>query len=72
MSAPELVPVDSSSIAAVGYDPATRVLHVRFVSGRAYLYHDVPPSTYAALLRAESKGAYFNREVRDAFRFTRR
>ena len=71
MPAPPLVPVDSSSLAAVGYDPETQVLHVRFVSGRAYLYHDVPPSTHAALLDAESKGAYFNREIRDAFRFTR-
>ena len=70
MTAPQLAPVESSSIAAIGYNPAERALWVQFVTGRTYRYHDVPRETYEEFLRAESKGRYFNREIRDAFAFT--
>jgi hypothetical protein len=68
---PRLEPVASSSIAAVGYDAAAQILHVRFVSGQAYLYHGVPGQVHAHLLAAESKGAYFNRAIRDVYPFQR-
>jgi hypothetical protein len=70
MTAPRLAPVDSSSIAAIGYSATERALWVQFVSGRTYRYSDVPQATYEELLRAESKGRYFNREIRNAYAFT--
>lgn len=39
-----LVPVVSSNLAAVGYDPAERTLYVAFKSGALYAYDDVPPT----------------------------
>lgn len=71
MEGPTLVSVDSSSIAAVGYDATRRRLYIDFVGGHTYTYHDVPPETHAALLRANSKGGYFNREIRNAYAYTR-
>lgn len=65
------VSVDSSSLASVGYDQGLEVLEVAFKSGAVYRYEDVPGLLYDGLLSADSKGAFFNRRVRDLFRFQR-
>ena len=62
-----LVSVESSSIAAVGYDAARRELTVRFVGGGVYVYSGVPARTHRELVEAESIGGYFNREIRNAY-----
>jgi len=56
--------VESSVIGAVGY---SRVLEIRFESGRIYQYYDVPEIVYEGMLSAESKGQYFNRHIRGKF-----
>jgi hypothetical protein len=38
----ELIPVDSSMIRAVGYDPKTKTLEVLYNSGKTYQYYDFP------------------------------
>ena len=54
--------VDSSSIAAIGYEAATRQLEIEFrEGGDVYRYFDVPGEEYAAFMAAESKGTYLNR-----------
>ena len=63
--------VDSSAIRAVEYDAATERLAVGFVSGAAYIYAGVTAETYAALLAAPSKGAFFVEHIRDAHPFER-
>lgn len=59
--------VDSSAIASVGYDAATAVLEVEFVSGEVYRYFAVPPSVHRALIGAESVGRHFVAHVRDIY-----
>jgi hypothetical protein len=59
----DLKAVDSSMIAAAGYDAATSTLVVLFNTGRAYEYYGVPPETYEALLAADSKGQYMNANI---------
>lgn len=59
--------VSSSAIDRVRYDAQRRELAVTFRSGRVYVYADVPEETYAALLAADSKGAFFNAAIRDVF-----
>lgn len=55
------VPLDSSSIASIGYAPQDRVLELEFrESGQVYRYFDVPAEEYAAFLAADSKGTYLN------------
>ena len=41
-------PVDSSSIATVGYDPASRTLEIEFRDGDVYQYFNVPAGISAA------------------------
>jgi len=62
----------SSVIRRWDYDAAEQRLDVEFVTGRLYSYHDVPARIVAEMRAAPSKGSYFNREIRDHFRFTRR
>ena len=44
--------VESSSIAAVGYDLADSTLEVEFRSGAVYLYSGVPKPVFDALMAA--------------------
>ena len=62
----ELISVSSSAIRAVGYDGST--LTVLFVSGRIYDHPGVPYSVYDGLMRASSKGAFYNRYVRGKYK----
>lgn len=64
------VPIDSSAIASLGYEPAERLLEVRFTSGRRYRYFEVPPGVVRRLLGAESHGRAFNALVRDRYAYT--
>jgi hypothetical protein len=63
--------VESTTMRSVGYDGTSQVLEVEFQTGTVYQYLDVPAAVHDELLEAESKGEYFNREIRDAFRFVR-
>ena len=46
-------PVASSDISAVGYDSASKLMHIRFHSeNRLYSYSNVPESIYAGLMAA--------------------
>ncbi|UWU90351.1 KTSC domain-containing protein [Bradyrhizobium sp. CB1015] len=49
------------------YAPEKRELKVTFVSGRLYVYEDVPPEVAAAFEDARAKGTFFNREIRDRY-----
>jgi hypothetical protein len=64
--------VDSTNLEAIGYDDATRELYIRFKNGTTYIYPDVPRDTYDQLSRADSKGSYFNRNIRTVFTNYRR
>jgi len=62
---PEMQPIESSSVAAIGYDAATSELHVRFRdSGVTYVYYGVEPSVFQAFLAADSKGRFVNTRLR--------
>jgi hypothetical protein len=59
----------SSVIRFFRYAPETRELKVTFVSGRLYVYEDVPPDVAAAFRDARSQGTFFNHEIRDRYVF---
>ena len=61
--------VTSEAIDQIEYDAPTRTLFVRFTSGEWYGYADVPSSEYAAFEAAESKGRYFQDNIRDRFAY---
>lgn len=62
---PTLVPVQSSNMAAVGYRDDELV--IEFKNGRRYVYSGVPREVYEGLMYAESKGRFFNENVRKAY-----
>lgn len=61
------VEVGSEVIAGIAYDDASRACEVRFANGRVYRYDGVPRSVFDWWMRAPSKGAFFNRKVRDVY-----
>lgn len=63
--------VDSSVLLSVGYDPARRILKVRFRNGLTYYYLDVSPASHRALLSAPSIGKYFNEVIKPTHRAVR-
>ena len=64
-------PVTSRNLVSVGYDPDTATLEVEFRRRRVYRYTQVSEDTYAALMRAESKGSHFHHHIRDRYPTTR-
>lgn len=64
---PDLTPVTSSNIAAIGYDPEAREMHVQFKSGGIWIYADVPPEAHEEFASAESVGKHFHAHVRSKF-----
>ena len=59
--------VESTTLAAVGYDEAQNALELEFRSGAIYHYFDVPVDVHEQLLKASSRGGYFNRVIRGRF-----
>lgn len=60
-----MVPVKSSAITQVGYDEQTSTLRILFRAGFAYEFYVVPRRVFEAFLEAESKGRFFDEELRD-------
>jgi hypothetical protein len=59
--------VESTTLATVAYDDTRDLLQLEFRSRAIYQYFGVPAAVHAALLRAPSKGSYFNRVIRGRF-----
>lgn len=59
--------VVSSELQSVGFDEAASILQVKFQNGRVYRYQGVPQSVFENLLRADSKGRFFNAQIRDRY-----
>ena len=59
----------STVIRRFDYAPDRRELTVEFVTGRRYLYLDVPPEAVDEFRLAFSKGTYFNRQIRDNYSY---
>jgi hypothetical protein len=62
--------LDSSVLAAAAY-AMDGTLELQFRSGAIYLYFAIPPAVFEQLIAAASKGAYFNRNIRNRFRYQR-
>ena len=61
---PEMKNVDSSNIAAIGYDHELSELFVQYKNGMTYKYKEVPTNIYESFLKAKSKGKFMNEEVK--------
>ncbi len=61
--------VESDVIHAIGYDPEIHLLEIIFNDGHIYQYRGVPPEVYDGLKGAESKGRYFQENIRGEFQY---
>lgn len=59
----------STVIRRFDYSPERRELMVEFVTGRRYVYLEVPEDEARSLRGAFAKGRYFNSKIRDRYRF---
>ena len=63
------IPVDSSNIAAVGYDKEAHLLEIEFHHGAIYRYSDVPEKVFEELMSSPSMGSYFMNEIKSKFKY---
>lgn len=64
-------PVDSSNVAAIGYDLDSATLEVEFHNGSVYQYFDVPAVVHAEFMQAESPGRFLHAQIRGVYRYAR-
>jgi hypothetical protein len=57
----------STVIRRFDYAPERRELTIEFVTGRRYVYCDVPEEEVRAMRSAYAKGIYFNRHIRGRY-----
>jgi hypothetical protein len=67
----ERTPVSSSNIGAIGYEAETQILEIEFINGRVYQYSGVSIDEYEAMMNADSKGKYFNANIKNRYPFTK-
>lgn len=63
--------VESTAIHEIDYDEARAKLLVRFVSGEQYVYVGVPGEVHRSFVHADSKGRFFQSEIRDRYPYNR-
>jgi hypothetical protein len=63
--------VNSRGIRWIRYDEHSRTLDVAYTASGEYRYFDVGPEVYAWLMKAESKGKFVNRLVKEQYRYER-
>jgi hypothetical protein len=64
--------VQSSALEWVEYRKTARILDVGLKTGRQYSYYGVPEREYRGLIRAKSKGSFYNARIRDRYPYWRR
>lgn len=62
MPTPDLTPVQSSNIAAVGHDGDH--LYVQFHGGSVWKYRNVPAEKHAEMLGNKSVGKFFGQHIK--------
>lgn len=68
---PEMQPVSSSNIAAVGYDAVNQSVFVQFLNGSTYEYKGVSEQEFENLRTAPSVGSYLNRNFKNVYPYQR-
>lgn len=63
----EMINVRSKAILAVGYDPNTQMMKIKFIENKTYNFCRVPERIFKGLLSASSKGTYYNDHIRDRY-----
>jgi len=65
------VPLTSSNVASIAYDPDEQVLEVRFHNASLYRYSGVPQEVYDAFLAAPSPGRFMWANIRGVYEYSK-
>lgn len=68
---PEMIPVVSSNVSAVGYEAGNQIVYVRFSDGKMYIYKGVPEIEFENLKNAPSVGSYLHRNYKNVYPYER-
>lgn len=63
--------VTSSQFKKVKYDSDTETLIITFNNGSKYSYEDVPEKVFLDLIRADSLGSFFIKNIKSKYKFTK-
>jgi len=61
----------STAIREIDYDADRAKLVVRFTSGERYVYVGVPGEVHRSFCEAESKGRFFQLQIRDRYPYNK-
>jgi len=68
----ERLPVQSSTIASIGYELDSSILEVEFLNASLYQYFGVPESLFNDLMYSPSKGKFLDMYIKKAgYSYTR-
>ncbi len=65
------IPVSSSNVVSIGYDPSTQTLEVEFHNGNVYQYFDVPQGVHDALMSSGTAGQFLNSNIKGVYRYAK-
>ncbi len=65
------IPVTSSDIKSIGYDPDNLILEIEFLSGGTYRYFGIPPHLHKEFMHADSKGKFLHAFIKFSYRYQR-
>jgi lysyl-tRNA synthetase class 2 len=63
--------VESAAIHEIDYDSERAKLLVRFAGGERYVYVGVPGEVRRSFVEADSKGRFFQSQIRDVYPFNK-
>jgi hypothetical protein len=63
--------LNSTAISTIDYDAERAKLLVGLQNGERYVYVGVPGEVHRSFLEADSKGRFFQAEIRDRYPFNR-
>ena len=65
------IKVESTNIKSIGYNEVKVILEIEFLNGSIYNYFKVKPKTFKEIMKAESKGKYFHKNIREKYEYLR-
>lgn len=62
------IKVNSSALLEIEYNDDKELL-VKFTSSREYVYFDVPKSKFEKMIKSDSVGRFFNKEIKNNYEY---
>lgn len=63
------LPIESTLLASAAYSPDHCLLDLEFRDGSLYRFFRVPVECFQQLMASDSKGAFFNHNIRNQFQY---